>query len=132
MTDNNAPVPVGVFGSFNSLQIGALLPLIGGLDSGICDDVGRYLRNGHMCLPIMEYTHDIIGSQFGVSGGSAFLTDGTFYWRADAAEYVSHYRIQLPDEFIRHVEDADFRIPSLSKEAISRIERYLLSPQNGN
>lgn len=64
-----------------------------------------YLRSGQMVLSWMEQTIDVIAGRFSVPGGSAILSDGTFFWRLDAADYVETYGVQLPEEFIRHVKN---------------------------
>lgn len=30
------------------------------------------------------------------------MTDGSFFWRVDTADYVEHYQVALPSEFLRH------------------------------
>ncbi|GAA1576687.1 hypothetical protein GCM10009804_36640 [Kribbella hippodromi] len=56
-----------------------------------------YLAGCPLFLAWMEYTTDLIGGRFGVSGGSAIASDGVYYWRLDAAEYVREYGIVVPD-----------------------------------
>jgi len=65
--------------------------------------VAHYLRSGSMVMAWMEHTTDCLHGAFGVPGGSAIMTDGTYYWRLDAADYVETYGIGLPQEFLELV-----------------------------
>jgi hypothetical protein len=89
--------------------------------------IAHYLRGGTVIFAIMEYTRDVIAGAFGASGGSAILTDGSYYWRLDAADYVEHYGIGLPEEFVAHGQNAGWRIPSLARDEALAIDRFLLS-----
>ncbi len=75
----------------------------------------------------MEYTSDILSGAFDVAGGSAVLTDGTYYWRRDAAEYVEHYGIGLSDDFLRHGRDREWSAPEVARDEILRIDRFLIA-----
>lgn len=79
------------------------------------DDIARYLRSCPMFLAWMEYTTDVIDDRFGVSGGSAVMSDGTYYWRLDAANYVETYGAALPDDFISHGNRQRWTPPDLSE-----------------
>lgn len=78
-----------------------------------------------MILPYMEYTTDQIGHLFGVSGGSAILSDGTFYWRLDAAEYVEFYGIALPREFLVHGQNRNWKVRDLDPQEYAAVEHEL-------
>lgn len=78
-----------------------LTPLMGTLSAELVPVVPNYLRLCPHFLVWMEYTRDVINDSFGVSGGSAVVSDGHYYWRLDAADYVATYGIGLPDDFIR-------------------------------
>lgn len=69
----------------------------------------------------MEYTRDEIGDRFGVSGGSAIISDGVYYWRADASEYILEYGIPIPNEALRHFEEIGWLSPVFSKVEYLRI-----------
>lgn len=64
----------------------------------------------------MGYTRDEIGDRFGVSGGSAIASDGVYYWRVDAVEYIKEYGIPVPDEAVRHFEAANWLPPEFDRE----------------
>ncbi|MFI2211907.1 hypothetical protein [Streptomyces sp. NPDC020141] len=101
-----------------SRQTGALGP----------DDRRRtaeYMRRGSVVLAIMEYTTDILGTEFGVPGGSGILTDGEFYWRGDAADYVEHYGVTPGDDFLRRVAERHGVPPALTLDEIIDVDDYL-------
>lgn len=78
-----------------------------------------------MALAIMEYTRDALEDAFGVSGGSAIMTDGVYYWRRDTAEYVETYGIDLPAEFLEHGCRLNWVPPSLTKKQVLMCDGYL-------
>lgn len=75
----------------------------------------------------MEYTVDVLDQRFGVSGGSAILTDGHYYWRRDAAEYIEEYGIGIEPSAIAWMSAKNWTVPDLSAEEISGIDSYLYS-----
>jgi hypothetical protein len=123
------PKPLGVFGptraSAFALSADTLRPLVGKLDRELRPAVAAYLRAGAVVLPIMEYTEDVLGKRFGVSGGSGVLTDGTYYWRGDAADYVETYGIGLDDEFVLHMMENDWSVPEVPEEVLVAYDEYL-------
>ncbi|MFI1003189.1 hypothetical protein ACIP10_29700 [Streptomyces galbus] len=50
----------------------------------------------------MGFSEDVLGNRFTCSGGPALMSDGDFFWRLDAADYVEHYGVALPEEFLAH------------------------------
>jgi hypothetical protein len=122
--------PLGIFGviasqpEFEQLR-DDLLALQGAIPENERPLIARYLRAGAIVAALMEYTRDVVGGAFGVSGGSAINTDGTYYWRVDAADYVEHYGIRLPDSFICHGRALQWLAPAVSPEDVLLIDKYL-------
>jgi hypothetical protein len=87
--------------------------------------VAAYLRSGTVLLAIMEQTSDLIEGRFSVAGGSGIVTDGTFFWRADTAEYVEHYLVSLPDAFIVHGRQAGWIPRVLDRQQIIEADRQV-------
>lgn len=87
--------------------------------------VAAYLKRCPMILAWMEYTRDEIGDRFGVSGGSAICSDGTYYWRYDAVDYIREYGIAVPDEAVRHFESLDWQPPVFSREDLQILDTLL-------
>lgn len=89
--------------------------------------VALYLRNCPIILALMEHTRDRLESRFSVSGGSAVLSDGTYFWRLDGANYVETYGVALPQDFIAHGESRRWEPPSLGHEQLLSIDKQLSS-----
>lgn len=88
--------------------------------------IANYLRRGATVIALMEHTRDVLGDAFEVPGGSAIHTDGTYYWRRDAAEYVSHYGVGLLDDFLRLGRGLSWSPPPLNREEILAVDDYLI------
>lgn len=122
--------PLGIFGviasqrEFEQLR-DDLLVLKGAIPENERPWIARYLRAGAIVAAIMEYTRDVVGGAFGVSGGSAINTDGAYYWRVDAADYVEHYGVGLPDSFLCHGRALQWVAPAVSPEDVLLIDKYL-------
>lgn len=87
--------------------------------------VERYLRAGTIIFAFMEHTTDVLEGRFGVAGGSAVATDGRFYWRYEAADYVAHYGIGIDLSALKHMRSRDWQAPALSSAATLAIDSYL-------
>ncbi|MBB4891701.1 hypothetical protein FHS39_000701 [Streptomyces olivoverticillatus] len=79
------------------------------------EDVARYLDGGHPIFDIMESTVDVIGNVFRVPGGSSVMTDGEFVWRTDLSSYVTRYSIRLPEEFLKFMQEKQFKVPDVPR-----------------
>lgn len=84
--------------------------------------ISNYLRQSSMLIPVMEHTSDVLGRAFEVPGGSAICTDGAYYWRLDAANYVLHYGIELPEEFLAQAANRNWIPPTLTNEECETLE----------
>lgn len=83
--------------------------------------VTQYLLSGHPVLDVTELTTDAIRGAFRVPGGSSLLTDGSSVWRLNLASYVQHYSITLPQEFLRSIENHDYKVPPVEREQLLEI-----------
>lgn len=108
-----------------------LKPLIGALNPDLVVSVSRYLRNGVLVLPITEYVKDVVKGRFSVAGGSGLMTDGVFYWRVDAAEYVEQYGIAVDLAATEYMRVMDWKVSALSEESFSGIREYLIDILGG-
>jgi hypothetical protein len=122
--------PLGAFGlggdSPFTLEAGALRPLVGRLGADLRTHVARYLRSGTLVIALMEYTEDVLEGRFGVSGGSGVMTDGVYYWRCDAAEYVETHGIGLDQPVLDHMARAGWQAKPVSPAAVAVIDRFLV------
>jgi hypothetical protein len=124
-------VPLGVFGVLAGQRDMErvredLRVLSGEIPSPQRVRIANYLRTCPIVIALMEHTRDVLEGAFGVPGGSAIHTDGIYYWRRDAAEYVAHYGIQLPGEFLERGDNLSWLPPSLSEEQVLDIDDYLV------
>jgi hypothetical protein len=121
--------PLGVFGPrsgqpFN-LPPDQLRKLTGCLDNETRQLVVNYLLGGTLIIPLMEYTTDVLDGAFGVSGGSGIMSDGVYYWRRDAIDYVLHYGIDIGSEALEHMRSQGWTAPKLNDTMILEIDTYL-------
>jgi hypothetical protein len=143
--------PLGIFGfvwgqpEFEKLR-DDILPLVGVLPREECPAIAKYLRAGALVSAIMEWTSDVIGAfpeprrdlpkygvhirdveggRFDVAGGSGILTDGTYCWRRDTAEYVEHYRVGLPEGFLHHGRSLGWVAPTVTEDEVLAVADYL-------
>ena len=87
----------------------------------------RYLECSPIILPWMECTEDLIGRKFKVLGGSAVMSDGKYFWRHEAGEYLRHYPIRVHDEAIAHFRLRRLNPPEFTSAKIAELERVLTS-----
>lgn len=122
--------PLGLFGPGGDhpfdLSPETLRPLVGELDSDLRKKVARYLRGGVLVIALMEYTEDVLDGRFGVAGGSGVMTDGSYYWRCDAADYVETYGIGLEQSILDHMERAQWSAPPVSQAEALDVDDYLV------
>ncbi|MEU2154697.1 hypothetical protein ABZ532_06700 [Streptomyces sp. NPDC019396] len=89
--------------------------------------IASYMRKGSVVLAIMEHTTDIVDSRFERPGGSGIFTDGEFYWRGDAADYVEAYGVSPGQNFIHHVHERNGEPPTLTLDEIIEIDDYFVA-----
>ena len=87
----------------------------------------RYLESSPTILAWMGYTEDLIGGKFSVAGGSATMSDGKYFWRHEAGEYLRHYPIRVHDEAIAHFRLRRWDPPEFTSAEIAELERVLTS-----
>lgn len=121
--------PLGVFGPQSGQTLDSfrqrLVDLKGALDDDMRECVVSYLNGGTLIIALMKYTTDILEGKFGVSGGSAIMSDGTYYWRSDAVEYVRQYGIDVGAEGLQHMRSNNWIAPRMSDAEVLAVDRYL-------
>jgi hypothetical protein len=103
----NDVAPLGIFGRIASQSAFAenadeLRRQVGAIPEGDRKKIADYLRSGTPIIALMGFSEDVLGNKFSSPGGTALLSDGRFFWRLDAADYVEHYGTGLPEEFLTH------------------------------
>lgn len=129
--DQLAVRPLGVFAPQRSLLTpltrSALLELVGTVPEQLRRPVAEHLRGAKMVVALMGYTRDVIDGRFGVTGGSSLMSDGTYYWPLETADYVEEYGVALPEEAIEHMRAHRWVPPDLDEATDLRVYRYLRS-----
>ena len=87
--------------------------------------IANYLRSSSIVIALMEHTRDVLGNEFEVPGGSAIHSDGIYYWRRDAAEYVYHYGIGVPGDFLEQGAVSGWLPRLLKPSDVLAIDDYL-------
>ncbi|MEZ5192623.1 MAG: hypothetical protein R2734_08950 [Nocardioides sp.] len=118
-----AETRVGAFNVAGEVLVGPPQHVSAG--QSLREQVAAYLRSGTVVLALMEHTRDVIDGSFGTPGGSGLLTDGTYYWRADAADYVEHHGVAVEEEALEWMERHAWQAPAVSPDALSRIDAEL-------
>ena len=71
----------------------------------------EYLNSGIQCN---EYRGSSTCRFCGISNGSREKTDGDCIWPVGLAHYVEHHHVKLPQEFLDHVKENNYKIPELA------------------
>ena len=151
MNDSQYAVkPLGIFGvvagqgEFEQLR-DELRRLVGVVPESERPAIAGYLRAGAIVFAIMSYSWDVlggipaaqltrgqplepgaVGGAFVVPGGLGIQTDGAFYWRQDAADYVECYGVSLPEDFLRHGRALDWQARAMTRDDILAVDQYLM------
>ncbi|TQK44646.1 hypothetical protein FBY35_6162 [Streptomyces sp. SLBN-118] len=123
-------VPLGVFGSIASQFTFAenadeLRRRVGEIPEGARKKIAEYLRSGTPIIALMGFSEDMLGNKFSRFGGTAIMSDGRFFWRLDAADYVEQYGIGLPEEFIAHGTARQWIAAALSRDEVIEVDDRL-------
>ena len=80
------------------------------------EPVLAYLRACPIFLAWMGFSKDVIENRFEVAGGSAIASDGVYYWRVDAVDYIGEYGIAIPEAAVEHMRAKDWRPDAIGRE----------------
>ena len=107
------------------LRADILGPFVEKMPITLRDSVSSYLSAGRDVLITAVTTHDQLGGGFEVAGGADILSDGTYCWRRDAANYVATHGVAIPEEAIEHFRAMNWSIPDLTETETDDIEEFL-------
>jgi hypothetical protein len=97
----------------------SLTELIGRLDQDTADNTAKYLSAGTSILPTMgTRCVDVLSDDKDDIGRLEIRSDGEWAWPSDLPFFVAKYRVGLPQAFIEHARDRDWRPPQLSEEEL--------------
>lgn len=81
-------------------------------------EVLEYLRRGKLFVGSPGPVADVLDSSCGFIGTASIRTDGVWAWRDDTVHYVEIHGLELPAEFLRHMQDNLFLVPTLTKDKL--------------
>ena len=73
-------------------------------------DIVAYLKEGCLLVGTPGVTTNFFSSEQ-VVGSPDILTDGIWAWPSDLAFYLETYHVELPNEFVEHVNRNSFCVP---------------------
>jgi hypothetical protein len=125
-------LPLRAFGYWGDTRIGSpsgtvfIAPqsLVGTYESEeVRDRVMSYLDRGHKLVGWLGYSH----CRFNCGKpdhemGSCDLTDGIWVWPEGLSHYVRSHAVQLPTQFLRHMEELKWKIPEIDPQEIEDLE----------
>jgi hypothetical protein len=71
----------------------------------------RYLESGRIEDTCLGNFTDVVDPNGKRDLHPHGFNDGVWEWRGDLAYYVKTYHLQLPDEFIEHMRQNDWKVP---------------------
>lgn len=86
----------------------SLIDSIGILSDGVAKRAAGYLDLGVLLVASPGLVTDVLSENKEVIGGLGVLTDGAWAWPSDLSFYVGKYKVDLPIEFLRHMESNGF------------------------
>ncbi|QOD10371.1 hypothetical protein [Rathayibacter toxicus] len=99
-----------------------LYPFMGQIRTSERDAIADYLDRGIMIFGWMCSDKSIFGQFNGSSGG--MLTDGQYYWRDDAGDYVRALGIGIPAPALRSMKKLEGQPFTISKDSLLRKEQF--------
>jgi hypothetical protein len=92
------------------------------------DKIVSYLENGLMLFVTPLAIFDWLGDKDKFIGGASIRTDGTWFWRDYLAYFVKTYHFDLPDDFINHARNNNWKVPEIlyEQEKLPVVEYYEL------
>ncbi|EFE79217.1 protein kinase [Streptomyces filamentosus] len=74
------------------------------------DRVIAYMKTEEFgALDYMSAVPDLLDQKEFVLGGPSLHTDGVWVWRTDSIHYFEKHRLEIPEEFLRHVRAGGYR-----------------------
>ena len=109
------PIEVGFFSelSYGRDSGGKIRGAIFKISEDNCDRVLAYLKAGVVCVVAPGVSINCLSEDREIIGTLALLTDGKFIWPSDLAFYVERYRVGLPDAFLSHMREHDWRVSTV-------------------
>lgn len=104
---------------------------IGKMPPSLRPEVARYLLGGTLLATTGALEADYVSGRPDAVP-MELRSDGVWAWPGSLAHYVSVYGVEVPEAFLRHIEDQRGVAPSLSAAQIEAALDALVGPRNRN
>jgi hypothetical protein len=84
--------------------------------------ITHYLRSGAELVICFGVVSDVLNPSSEVMISPHIMTDGFWVWPLDLAYYVENYHVDLPSEFVTHMEKTKWQMPDISDEQLLNFE----------
>lgn len=81
----------------------------------------HYLRSGVVLIATPGFVEDVL-SPGQVVGSPDILTDGHWAWPGDLPHYVERYHARVPSEFVAHMVENRWAVPSEDTVPLDQLE----------
>jgi hypothetical protein len=78
-----------------------------------------YLESGALFIACPGLVRDALEECGQVIGSPHVRTDGVWAWPSDLPYYVRRYRVELPKEFVKHMEENGWQPPSFDRAQLA-------------
>lgn len=95
------------------------------------DRILAYLQSGIGLSGAGRYVLDVLDPKPRGIAPLSQKTDGVWLWMSDLAYYVAKYHVALPDEFLAHMKQNDWKVPVPSPSERSRLGKQLYGEMGG-
>ncbi|MGV9409172.1 hypothetical protein ACWDOP_04585 [Nocardia sp. NPDC003693] len=76
------------------------------------DAVLTYMRSAPVAFDVLDVADDLINGTDRIMSASSLVCDGVWIWRVDSMHYLSRYALTVPEGFLRHVREREYRAPA--------------------
>lgn len=99
-------------GMFDEEKRNQLLALVSKNECPEKKKILDYLKNGHLYAVLWGFSYDrVMKGQPRVPLPARMFTDGVWAWSAEITYHLERYNLQLPKEFLLHMEGLDWQVP---------------------
>ncbi len=95
------------------------------------EQIVEYLRIGVALAGIGRYVEDVLNPNARIpSLTPSPRTDGVWVWREDLSYYVATYHVELPAEFMLHMQQNSWVIPAICEQRRAELRLQLYREMN--
>ncbi|WP_419905361.1 hypothetical protein [Kiloniella sp.] len=82
----------------------------GQLTSDILPKIVLYLNEGEPIVCAPGLVGDVLCQENSIIGPLNILSDGVWAWPSDLSFYIENYNVAIPQAFVQHMIDANWKI----------------------